>query len=202
MWILVGLGNPGGEYDRTRHNYGFRFIDRLCKDWKVGLSRTTPHAVFEVVRRRRQEIALVKPLTYMNRSGVAVRELLRHFGEEPERLVVAHDDLDLELGVVKMRASCGPGSHNGAASVVEELGTQDFGRLRFGVGPRPEDGSGADFVLSPFGEAEEEIVAAVLDRTAKGIETLLSRGFPFAMNEINRVNLSAPEDPKNDADPA
>lgn len=199
MWILAGLGNPGVEYERTRHNYGFRFIDRLSEDWKVGLTQTTPHAVFEVVRRRRQEIALVKPLTYMNRSGVAIRELLRHFGEQPDRLIVAHDELDLELGVVKLRASCGPGSHNGAASVVEELGTQDFGRLRFGVGPRPEDWPGADFVLSPFGDSEEEVVSEVLAHAARGIETLLARGFSIAMNEINRgpVPPQDNEDQKN-----
>ena len=186
MWIIAGLGNPGIEYERTRHNYGFFLVNRLCAKWGTPLSRETPHAVFEVLRRRQEEVVLVKPINYMNRSGFAIREILAHLNATPDRLIVAHDDLDLELGVVKMRRSGGPGSHNGVASVVDELETEEFGRIRFGIGPRPPDMSGVDFVLSPFEEPEEEQVDAVLDRTVAGIETLLARGFSMAMNQVNR----------------
>ncbi len=186
MWIIAGLGNPGGEYEGTRHNYGFLLLDRLCRKWGVGLSRTTPHAVYEVIKRRQSEIALIKPLTFMNRSGLAVRELLRALNTEPCELIVAHDDLDLPLGAVRMRARGGPGSHNGVGSVVEQLGTTEFGRVRLGIGPRPEDWAGRDFVLSPFETDELPAVHAVLDRTVAGVETLLARGFPVAMNEVNR----------------
>lgn len=186
MWIIAGLGNPGPEYDETRHNYGFLLIDRLCRAWKTGLSKSTPHAVFEVVRRRQQEVALIKPLTYMNRSGLAVRELLRHLDSEPGQLIVVHDDLDLPMGTVKMREKCGPGSHNGVASVAEQIGTEDFARIRLGIGPRPADWSGVDFVLAPFLDEEVAQVNAVLDRTVTGVETLLARGFAIAMNEMNK----------------
>ena len=189
MWIIAGLGNPGIEYERTRHNYGFLLIDRLCRDWGVALSRTTPHAAYEVVRRRGGEVVLIKPLTYMNRSGLAVRELLNHFRALPDRLIVAHDDLDLEFGTLKMRRNGGPGSHNGVASVVEELETRAFGRLRLGIGPRPREWSGVDFVLSPFEEGEEGRVVEVLDHARLGVETLLTRGFEVAMNLVNRKSL-------------
>lgn len=186
MWVIAGLGNPGVEYERTRHNYGFFLVNRLCAKWGTPLSRTTPHAVFDVLRRRQEEVALVKPINYMNRSGIAVRELLAHLNAAPGQLIVAHDDLDLELGIVKMRRSGGPGSHNGVASVVDELETEAFGRLRFGIGPRPPEIIGADFVLSPFEEPEEGRVDAVLDRAVSGIETMLARGFDLAMNQVNR----------------
>jgi PTH1 family peptidyl-tRNA hydrolase len=190
--MIAGLGNPGLDYELSRHNYGFMLIDLLCRRWGVGLSRTTPHAVYEVVRRRQNEVVLIKPITYMNRSGLAVRELMRHFSAAPGELLVAHDELDLELGVVKMRSNCGPGSHNGVSSVVEELGTQDFGRLRLGIGPRPPEYTGADFVLGPFGNQELKTVESVLEHTVSGMETLLARGFNHAMNQINR-KISFPE---------
>ncbi len=191
MWIIAGLGNPGREYEETRHNYGFLLIDRLCKKWGAGLSQTTPHGIYEVVNRFRQKVVLIKPLTYMNRSGKAIAELLQHFHAATTDLIVAHDDLDLPLGSVRMRRQGGPGSHNGVASVVDELGSSDFGRLRLGIGPRPPDWTGVDYVLGPFEDSEVPVVKAVLDRTVEGVETLLARGFDTAMNQINR---KSPED--------
>ena len=180
------MGNPGPEYEATRHNYGFFLVNRLCDKWRTSLTRATPHALFEVVRRGQQEIVLAKPIDYMNRSGVGVRELLVRLRATPDRLIVAHDDLDLELGTVKMRRNGGPGGHNGVASVVDELGTRDFGRIRMGIGPRPPDWSGTEFVLSRFEEREAVRVDAVLNRAVDGIEALLARGFAAAMNRVNR----------------
>jgi PTH1 family peptidyl-tRNA hydrolase len=191
--MIAGLGNPGSEYEDTRHNYGFLVIDRLCRKWRIGLSKTTPHAVYDVVTRHAQEVALIKPVTYMNRSGLAVAELLRHFGESPTNLIVVHDDLDLPMGTVKMRRQGGPGSHNGVASIVDSLGTEGFGRIRLGIGPRPEDWSGVDYVLGAFNGPEIPIVQDVIDHTCKGIETLLARGFAVAMNQVNRKPLHQAE---------
>lgn len=185
-WILAGLGNPGERYEETRHNYGFLLVDWLCRKWDVKLDRTFPFGVFQEVRRRGETIILLKPMTYMNRSGTAVKQLMRHYQAEPSDLLVAHDDLDLEMGTVKLRKQCGPGSHNGVLSVMEELDTEAFPRIRLGVGPRPEDWTGADFVLAPFEDEEVPTVKAVLDHTVAGIETMLARGFDFGMNQINR----------------
>jgi PTH1 family peptidyl-tRNA hydrolase len=184
--MIVGLGNPGREYEETRHNYGFLLIDRLCRKWGAGLSRTTPHAVFEVVTRLQQKVILVKPMTYMNLSGLAVGELLAHFEGSVKDVIVAHDDLDLPLGTVKMRRQGGPGSHNGVASIVARLNSTAFGRIRLGIGPRPVDWSGVDYVLAPFEDREVPLVSAVLERTVKAVDTLLARGYNHAMNEINQ----------------
>jgi len=186
VWIIAGLGNPGREYEETRHNYGFLLVDRLCRKWGVGLSASTPHAVYEVLNRLQRKVALVKPLTFMNRSGPAIAELLRHFDASVEDLIVAHDDLDLPLGSAKMRRQGGPGSHNGVASIVSELDSTGFGRLRLGIGPRPTDWTGVDYVLGTFEDSEVPVVNSVLDRTVAGVETLLARDFETAMNEINR----------------
>lgn len=194
MWIIAGLGNPGREYEETRHNYGFLLVDRLCKKWGVGLAQSTPHAVYQEVSRQRQKVVLIKPLTYMNRSGRAITELLRHYNASVEDLIVAHDDLDLPFGTVKMRRQGGAGSHNGVASVVDEVGSNGFGRLRLGIGPRPTDWTGVDYVLGPFEDAEVPVVKAVLERAASSIDTLLARGFSIAMNEINRKSSENSEE--------
>lgn len=193
MWIIAGLGNPGREYEETRHNYGFLLIDQLCRKWGVSLSKTTPHAVFEVVSRSQNKVVLVKPLTYMNRSGLALKELLRHFNASIEDLIVAHDDLDLSFGMVKMRRQGGQGSHNGVASIVEQLDSTAFGRIRFGIGPRPQNWSGVDYVLAPFEDDEVPVVKKILDRTAEATEILMARGFLFAMNTLNRKEMESRE---------
>ncbi|MBK7493867.1 MAG: aminoacyl-tRNA hydrolase [Candidatus Omnitrophica bacterium] len=187
------MGNPGREYEETRHNYGFLLIDQLCRKWGVSLSKTTPHAVFEVVSRSQNKVVLVKPLTYMNRSGLALKELLRHFNASIEDLIVAHDDLDLSFGMVKMRRQGGPGSHNGVASIVEQLDSTAFGRIRFGIGPRPQNWSGVDYVLAPFEDDEVPVVKKILDRTAEATEILMARGFLFAMNTLNRKEMESRE---------
>lgn len=195
------MGNPGAEYEETRHNYGFLLVDQLCRKWNVKLTKTAPAAVFDVFQRRRHEVALVKPLSYMNLSGRPIRELLAHFGAGPKDLVVAYDDLDLPFGTVKMREKGGPGSHNGMASVVEELGTTEFSRIRLGIGPRPEGWSGVDYVLGRFEAVEVPVAKAVLEKTGQGIETLLARGLSFAMNEINRIApVERDKDPGNTSD--
>lgn len=193
MWIIAGLGNPGREYEETRHNYGFLLIDQLCRKWGVSLSRTTPHAVYEVVSRSQSKVALVKPMTYMNRSGLPLKELIRHFNASIEDLIVAHDDLDLPFGTVKMRREGGPGSHNGVASIVEQLDSTAFGRIRFGIGPRPPQLSGVDYVLAPFDDEEVPTVKKVLDRTAKAMDILLARGIQFAANTLNRKETESEE---------
>ncbi|MCA9449981.1 MAG: aminoacyl-tRNA hydrolase [Candidatus Omnitrophica bacterium] len=193
MWIIAGLGNPGLEYEETRHNYGFLLIERLCRKWEVNLDSTSPFAVYRELRRRQEVVVLIKPLTYMNRSGIAIKQLLAHYNASPENLIVAHDELDLPLGSVKLRKKCGPGGHNGVLSIMEELDTDDFARVRLGVGPRPEEVEGADFVLAPFEDEEVPAVKGVLQHSVDGLETLLARGFDFGMNQINRPPSLPPE---------
>ena len=205
-FLVVGLGNPGPEYAATRHNFGFMLLDRL-------LAAGEPDGSFEIaaglpVATARLQldghpVCLAKPLTYMNRSGLAVAGLLaKSPGLMPERLLVVHDDLDLPLGRIKLRAGGGSGGHRGIASVIDQLGRADFFRLRLGIDSELRGDDTVDFVLSPFAETELGRVDAVLERGVKGIGLLLASGSAAAMNEINRPQPEVEEKKLQVPDPS
>ncbi len=161
MHVVIGLGNPGQRYGHTRHNIGFVIVDLLAASgstWRDGPAQSRIAAA-EVSG---AEVILVKPQTYMNRSGVAVSALRRQFEFEPDRALVVCDDFLLDFGRVRLRRGGSDGGHNGLASVLEELGTEAVPRLRVGVGPVPEGGNDIDFVLADFGSGED--VHALADR--------------------------------------
>jgi peptidyl-tRNA hydrolase, PTH1 family len=185
--LIVGLGNPGQEYRWTRHNMGFLVLEHLAKKEEIQLARRRFQAVFGPGRIARRDVILAKPLTYMNLSGEAVGRLLRFFHIPPEDLIVVHDDLDLPFGKLRIRVQGGHGGHQGVKSIIECVGSNEFIRLKIGIG-RPGDPrqDPADYVLAPLTREEREEVKDTVDRGAEVIGVLLSSGPQEAMNRFHK----------------
>jgi PTH1 family peptidyl-tRNA hydrolase len=190
--ILVGLGNPGVRYESTRHNMGFLVVDAIAAkrgfEWKRGAANYH-RCEFESASLR---VILVKPQTYMNLSGGALLELRESRPFEPKDLLVVVDDIALPLGALRLRKQGSDGGHNGLGSIIEELGTTRFPRLRLGVGPVPPDTDPADFVLAPIPSDETEVVQRVVRVAVRCVQTVLTDGFGRAMGRFNTV-LRDPE---------
>jgi PTH1 family peptidyl-tRNA hydrolase len=182
--LVLGLGNPGVDYRVTRHNIGFRVIEEVARRHGVSDWEQRPSCELAVITAGRF-VLLSRPLTYMNRSGEAMRWLLEEFGLTPESMLVVVDDVDLPLANLRLRRSGGPGTHNGLRSLCEEVGT-GFPRLRVGVRGDDMTGDLADYVLSSFTEEEADAAKAALERAADAVESVLSGGFEAAMNVYNR----------------
>jgi PTH1 family peptidyl-tRNA hydrolase len=185
MHLVVGLGNPGREYEKTRHNVGFEVIDELARAGSFGGFKTQANARVAKGTIGGNETLLVKPMTFMNLSGDAVGSLLRFYKLGPEALVVVHDELDFEPGVVRVKIGGGHGGHNGLKSIIAHV-SRDFTRVRVGVGKPPSREVGADHVLSGFDKKERALVDEAVALAVKAVETILSEGIPAAMNEFNR----------------
>lgn len=183
--LIAGLGNPGERYSRTRHNIGFRVIDRLCSRWKGGFSQTVDAALCEVQRNSRRVI-LVKPLTFMNRSGVVLSSLLNEYGLDSVHMLVIHDDVDLPLGQLRIRKDSGSGGHRGVESIIEHVASSDFTRIRIGVGRPLDDRDIVDFVLENFSIEEEEVVETIVRYASLSAESILEDGLIAAMNRYNK----------------
>ncbi len=187
MWLIVGLGNPGAKYQATRHNFGFWLIDGLARRADIKVTRLWAGALVGRGRLGGQKVVLAKPQTFMNRSGQSVRSLLDWSGAGEETLLVAHDDLDLPLGRLKLAAGGGSGGHKGVASIIEVLGRSDFTRLKAGIG-RPEEFfvDEADYVLRPFKPQEIKLAEQVVEAGVAATETLITQGLSKAQSLFNR----------------
>jgi PTH1 family peptidyl-tRNA hydrolase len=184
-YLIIGLGNPGREYKDNRHNIGFMLIDRLAVRLNAhGLKLQSKAIVISALHAERKLI-LAKPQTYMNLSGQSVQGLLHFYKIPPENLIVAHDDLDLPLGTIRIRPGGGAGGQRGMASTIERLGTQDFPRLRLGIGRPPGRMEAAAYVLQDFSRADMLIVSETLDRAADAVLTFVTDGLNKAMNQFN-----------------
>ena len=187
-YVIIGLGNPGKEYENTRHNMGFRAIDVLSSDENIDISRKKFHALIGRGRIDGRKVILVKPQTYMNRSGQAAREAARYFDVPPQNLIVIYDDIDLPAGSIRIRKSGGAGTHNGMRSVVEELGTKDFVRIRIGVGGAENGEDLVDRVIGKVPKAEQEVLDAAASEAAAAAKDIISSGVDNAMNRHNHVS--------------
>lgn len=185
MRAVVGLGNPGDEYAETRHNAGFAFIRRIAKAWGVRMKKIRHAAKIVVVERDGESILLAMPQTYMNRSGESLREIVRHYGLSPEQALIVYDDFELPLGEIRIRASGSAGSHLGMASILSELGTRSVPRMRIGIGPLPEGADAAEFVLSPFADAEAEGLRRGLEKAEDALVVILDGDLDRAMTLYN-----------------
>lgn len=182
-WLIVGLGNPGRQYEETRHNVGFQTIDRLSQEAKIDLSRRRANAFYGQGSVAGGTVILAKPQTYMNDSGVAVRGLLSWFKLDPKALVVVYDDLDLPVGRIRLRPAGSAGGHNGVRSIIQQLGSDSFARVRIGIG-RPRS-DGIDHVLGKFAPDERPIVADAIARASEAVTAIVADGLDAAMNRFN-----------------
>jgi peptidyl-tRNA hydrolase, PTH1 family len=185
--LIVGLGNPGIEYQFTPHNMGFLAVDRIADECGVRVNNRHCRAQTARTRLAGHEVVLAKPETYMNLSGTSVVELVREYEAKPEEdLVLLYDELDLPLGSIRVRPRGRSAGHNGVESVIGALGTQQIMRIRMGVAPDHPVGDGARYVLSQFKKSQLEIVSQVLDQAAEAVKVVLAEGMQAAMNRFNR----------------
>ncbi len=185
--LLIGLGNPGATYTATRHNVGFAVLDVLAERARTAFKRDgRADALLGEGRLRGRPVILVKPLTYMNRSGSAVKHLMRRFTLDPDEIFVIVDDINLALGKIRLRERGSAGGHNGVQDVIDRLGTDAFPRLRIGVGSDFARGGQVDYVLSPFTAEEQPVIEAALSRARDAAVTFVTDGIVTAMNRFNR----------------
>ncbi len=186
MKIIVGLGNPGRKYGRTRHNAGFMAADELAGMLGIDIKRERLGSLLGRGRAGAEDVVIAKPQTYMNASGEAVSALLAEFYSSQKALVVIHDDLDLPLGTVRIKSGGGHGGHNGLRSIMEMTGSGDFIRVRIGVGRPPAEKDSADYVLSPFLAEERQDASEAVRKAAEAVGMIITHGATRAMNEINQ----------------
>jgi PTH1 family peptidyl-tRNA hydrolase len=189
--LVVGLGNPGIEYQFTPHNAGFLAVDRIADDHRVAVANRRCRAMTAKITIAGREVILAKPETFMNLSGLSVAALVEEFDVDPLRdLLVLYDELALPLGTLRVRECGSPAGHNGAKSVTGALRSEDWSRIRIGVGPDADAASafrrGKDYLLTPMRKTDLATLDEVLDRVAKAVETVVAKGIKAAMNEFNR----------------
>lgn len=186
MKLILGLGNPGPEYEQTRHNVGFAVVEELARRYGVDLSRVRHRARMGTGRIGSQAVLLAEPLTFMNLSGEAARPLMAYHGIEPAELVVVHDECDFEPGTVRLKSGGGSAGHKGLISLVQHLGTPEFARVRIGIG-RPPGGPDrlAKYVLDRPGKADAELLALGVQRGADAVECWLAEGLEAAMRRFH-----------------
>jgi PTH1 family peptidyl-tRNA hydrolase len=189
LHLIVGLGNPGGEYARTRHNAGFRLVEELGRRWKTPWDTGKAFSArLARASREGKRVLLCEPLSFMNASGEVVRAVADYFEVDPAHLLVALDDADLPVGEIRLRGQGGSGGHHGLESILQHLGSQQVARLRMGIGRVPEAGREiTGHVLGQFSRAEAELFERVLVRAAGQAECWLDHGLQQAMNEFNGV---------------
>lgn len=185
-WLIVGLGNPGKEYERTRHNCGFRAIDVLCSKLNCKTDKGKFQGLYGQTVYKGNKLYLLKPQTYMNLSGRSVLQLSAYFSIPPQRIIVMFDDISLPPGRLRIRADGSAGGHNGIKSIISELGSQEFPRVKIGVGAKahPEQDL-ADWVLSTFSQSDEKALVSALDRAADAALSIIDCGIPETANRFN-----------------
>ena len=185
-WLIVGLGNPGKEYARTRHNAGFRAIDYLAESLGCKIDKLKFQGLYGQTTYRGKKLLLLKPQTFMNNSGRSVLQLSAYFHIPPQKIIVLFDDISLEPGRLRIRAEGSAGGHNGIKSIISELGSQDFPRVKIGVGAKPhQEQDLADWVLSNFSANEEKALSAALEKAGEAALCIIEKGVPESANRFN-----------------
>ena len=185
MIVIAGLGNPGTKYASTRHNVGFDVMDALANKFGIKLNKIKFKGLVGEGTWAGKKIVLIKPSTYMNLSGESIRPLMEFYKLKPEELFVVVDDVDIEFGTIRLKKKGSAGTHNGLKSIIFHLETEEFPRLKIGIGQRPEHYDLADFVLSKFSKSERQIIDKAIIKAADAVDEFIVNGIDSAMNKYN-----------------
>lgn len=185
MYIIAGLGNPESKYDKTRHNIGFRLIDELAARNGITFSDRKHNGLVGKGIISGEKVILLKPLTYMNLSGECVGSAADYYKAEPENVIILFDDISLDVGRIRIRKKGSAGGHNGIKSIIAHLGSDNFPRLKFGVGDKPKEMDLADYVLGRFSSQDEAVVSEGIKRACEAVECMIGEGCDAAMNKYN-----------------
>ncbi|WP_311481949.1 aminoacyl-tRNA hydrolase [uncultured Anaerococcus sp.] len=189
MYYIVGLGNPGLQYENTRHNVGFMTIDYLANKYNIDVRRLKYKSLYGQGEISGHKVMLIKPQTYMNNSGEAVRELRDFYKFDIDKLIVIYDDIDIDFGTIRIRKKGSAGSHNGMKSIIYQIQDDQFPRIKLSIGKKPEKWDLANFVLSGFTKEEVSVLEDEIRLAAEGIEIILGQDIDKAMNKCNSVKL-------------
>ena len=189
MYFIVGLGNPGDKYENTRHNMGFLTIDYLSRKFDIKVKKLKFKSLYGQGEISGQKVMLIKPQTYMNSSGEAIRELRNYYNFDMDKLIVIVDDIDINFGTIRIKSKGSSGSHNGMKSIIYNLVDDSFPRIKIAVGKKPEYMDLANFVLSGFTEKEVEIIRDEIALASDAVEMILDSGVEKAMNKFNSIKL-------------
>lgn len=204
MYLIIGLGNPGKEYENTRHNMGFKALDALASDAGIEISKSKFHSLIGRGTIAGEKVILCKPQTYMNLSGTAARECAMYFDIPRENVIVIYDDLDLPIEAIRIRKSGGPGTHNGMKSVVQQLGITDFPRIRIGIGATKEDDDIINHVIGKVPKSEQALLDGAAAKTAEAVVDIIKLGIDNAMNKHNynpkKEKKKSESEPESQAD--
>ncbi len=196
MILIAGLGNPDKKYARTRHNIGFEAIEFLKDQIGAGVEKNKFHSMIMQGKIGGEPCILCRPLTYMNQSGIAIREIADFYKIAPEDIIVIYDDVALPIGALRVRANGSAGGHNGMKSIIAHLGTQDFPRIRIGVGEKPAQWDLADYVLGQFTDEELPAMREACDKAGKAVQLIVKQGVATAMNRYNQKPAKPKKEPK------
>ncbi|HWT73358.1 MAG TPA: aminoacyl-tRNA hydrolase [Mobilitalea sp.] len=186
MYIIVGLGNPTDKYQATRHNIGWDAITRIADDYRIALDFKKHKAICGKGYIEGEKVVIAQPITYMNLSGESVRELMDFYKVTPEEIIIIYDDISLDVGQLRIRKKGSAGGHNGMKSIISHLGTDEFPRIKVGVGDKPKDWDLADYVLSRFQPEEQPVIRETLKDTSDACRMIITSGMEAAMNQYNR----------------
>lgn len=191
FFCIVGLGNPGRQYEETKHNVGFCVIDRLAEKYDIAVDKFKNKAFMGDGMIQGKRVLLVKPQTYMNLSGESVREIVNFYKIPQERFVVVFDDTSLPCGSVRIREKGSHGGHNGIRNIIAQMGTEEFYRIKVGIGEKPNGWDLADYVLAKFNPDDLPLMEQGMDKAVQGIEVMLSKGIQVAANRVNQKAKTA-----------
>lgn len=185
MYLIIGLGNPEEEYSKTRHNMGFNVINKIAEKYNLQINKNKFQGLYESAIIEEQKVILVKPQTYMNLSGNCIQEFVNFYKIEKDNIIVIYDDMDIEAGQIKIRKQGGPGGHNGMKSIIQMLGTEDFARIRIGIGRPKICGDEINYVIGTIPEEEIPQLDKGTEKAKLAVIEILKNGIDFAMNKFN-----------------